>query len=89
MYTEFTDDASRPRPSADSAGAETSAPRADRFQRWFKDGTTLMAYLQRQTCLLCSQRRRLFIEHKGAEICYLCYEEAGFDFARALAAKGI
>jgi hypothetical protein len=88
MFTESTDDGSRPRSSADSAAVrESDTPRADRFSRWFKSGATLLAYRDRQQCLLCGLMRRLFIDHEGAEICYLDYEDAGFDFARAVGGK--
>jgi hypothetical protein len=85
MFIESSADDSKRKSSADSAGVrEPDAQKSDRFLRWFKSGAALVAYREPQQCLLCGKKGRMFIELDGAEICYVDYEDAGFDFSRAV-----
>ena len=86
-FTRSSGDASSPKSNAGSAGTDSSARPFDVVMGWFKkSGIQVRAYRSPRPCLLCGKQRRLFVEHDGAEICYLEFEAARFDFMKALRA---
>ena len=85
MSTRFSGVPNLPRRSAVSAvEGTTDQEKVYTLEGLFRDGAVLKAYVTARPCFLCGHDRRLFVLVDGVEICYLDYDAAHFNLAKAL-----